>query len=291
MKRKTFLLLVLMNGLFLDPFGVGAADYSQSPYDNGIKLMLNVDDAAVHADTAKGIIDLWKQHAVSSTSIIAYAPNFENTVETLRGLSIPVGIHLGLHHGSGVLPISEVSSLHAPEGSFWGTVEETLEHMDLAEVEAELDAQIRKVIDAGLNPVHLDSHMGLLFKNRELVALYVRLAKKHHLAAALPVGEMYDEAREELKAAGLKSSVSLSGVYALADGVEETLANRTEAYRLLLKTLKPGINYCFSHPVPDSVSMRQSFGDYQTRIDDYTLFMSPEWKEMLEEAGVELVSF
>ena len=291
MKREAFLLLVLFHSLTLAVFGTGSINEDQPSCDSKITLMLNVDDAAMHPDTVRGIVELWKQHAVSSTSIITYGPDFENTVKIFREIGIPVGIHLGLHHGPGVLPVSEVPSLHAPDGQFWGTVQETLEHMDLAEVEAELDAQIRKVIDAGLQPTHLDSHMGLLFRNRELVALYVGLAKKHHLAAALPVGEMYDEAREELKAAGLESSVSLNGVYTMEAGKAETLANRADAYRNLLKTLRPGINYCFSHPVPESESMKQAFGDYQLRIDDYTLFSSPEWKQMLKEAGVELASF
>lgn len=141
-----------------------------------------------------------------------------------------------------------------------------------------------------MNPVHLDSHMMLLFKNRELLALYVRLGKKYQLALALPAEEMFDEARKELASLSLGSSISLSGVYKMVDGKAESFANRTEAYGKLLSGLKPGTNYCFSHPVPDSESMKKTFRDHECRKNDYELFMSPEWKEMLKEANVELVS-
>ena len=286
-KREALLLLVLFTGFCVNTYGAKTAESTESD-DSKIGLILNVDDAGMSPATIEGIVQLWKQKAVSSTTIIVYSPDFDHTAAVLRGIDIPVGIHLGLHHGPGVLPASEVPSLHAPDGSFWSTVSETMEHMVLAEAEAEFDAQIRKAIDAGLRPVYLDSHMGLIYRNRELIEMYVRLAKKYRVSLALPAGALYDEAREDLKSVGLKSSITLSGVYDIPGG--ETLENRTEAYRALLKSLKPGLNYCFSHPVPDIGTMREAFGDYPLRIDDFTLFMSPEWKQMLDEAGVTLVS-
>jgi chitin disaccharide deacetylase len=258
---------------------------------NAIRLVLNVDDVGNSPDTANGVVELWKAGAISSASVMAFGPDFEHSVALLSGNKIPIGVHLALNHGTGVLPSNRVPSLHSSNGNLWDTVEDTMSHMNIEEARLEFDAQFRKLIDAGIKPSHLDSHMGLVFMNPRMLALYSELARKYKISAALPADPYFNSVRKELSSSGLTTSISLDGIYSLPTGTEETLKNRAAEYKSLLKNLKPGLNHLYSHPVPPSEVVKAAFPDYSIRNHDYELFMSDEWKRMLRENNVELVSY
>ncbi len=218
---------------------------------------------------------------------MAFGQDFDHAVGLFTENKIPTGVHLALNHGSGVLPANRVPSLHAPDGNLWNTVDETMSHMKLEEAQLELEAQIRKLIDAGIKPTHLDSHMGILFMKPELLNLYSDLAVEFKTALALPAGSYFDSVRNRLSSESLVTSVSLDGIYAL-QGVDENLLNRTSAYESLLKNLRPGLNHFYSHPVPPSEATKAAYNDFPIRNDDYALFMSDEWKRMLAENNIVL---
>lgn len=74
-----------------------------------------------------------------------------------------VGIHFTLVNGYPILPPEEIPSLVNDEGVFWEDhtvfVKRLLTgHIRLSEVRAELEAQLRKVEQAGLRITHADSH-------------------------------------------------------------------------------------------------------------------------------------
>jgi chitin disaccharide deacetylase len=161
----------------------------------------------------------------------------------------------------------------------------------ISEVRLEFEAQIERLLRLGIAVRHLDSHMGLVFRSPELLMLYQELAQKYHLAVALPEGPYFDSARNKLAQNSLTASISLNGIYELSKGAEETLANRAAHYRSLLRSLKPGLNYIFSHPAPPTATIKAEFGDHRIRNHDFELFMSSEWKKMLAEAKITITSF
>ncbi|MBN1498811.1 MAG: ChbG/HpnK family deacetylase [Spirochaetes bacterium] len=251
-------------------------------------LILNVDDVGTSPDTIEGVIELYKNNSISSVSFMAFGEDFENSAAKLKEYKIPTGVHLALNHGSGVLPVKDVPSLHRPDGMLWNTVDETMSHLVLEEVRMEFEAQIKKLSDSGVRLTHLDSHMGLVFNNQELLQIYIDLARKYNLAVALPASTYFDKTRKVLEESNLQASSSYDGIYDLH---EENIKNRTDAYRKKIRRLSAGVNYMYSHPMPDRESVRKKYDDYNIRINDFSLFMSKEWKKMLKENNVELVSF
>ncbi|MBN1430922.1 MAG: ChbG/HpnK family deacetylase [Anaerolineae bacterium] len=264
---------------------------SGSGEGNAIQLEVNVDDAGLSPDIADGIIQLWKAGAISSVSVMAFGLDVEHTSKLLIEHNIPTGVHLALNHGRGVLPADEVPSLHMPNGDFWNSAEETMSRLVISEAKREFEAQIERLLRLGIAVRHLDSHMGLVFMSSELLMLYQELAQRYRLAVALPEAPYFDPVRNKLAQDSLAASISLGGIYDLSGGAEETLANRAADYRSLLRSLKPGLNYIFSHPAPPTATIQAEFGDHPIRNHDFALFMSPEWKEMLAEAKVTLQSF
>lgn len=259
--------------------------------DSAIQLIVNVDDVGNSPDVANGVLQLWEAGAISSVSVIAFGPDVDHTAKLLIENNIPTGVHLALNHGRGVLPANEVPSLHASNGDFWNSAEETLARLVISEVKREFEAQIEKLLRIGIAVRHLDSHMGLVFMSPELLMLYQELAQRYRLAVALPEDPYFDSVRKQLAQNSLAASISLNGIYELSRGVEETLTNRAAHYRSLLSSLKPGLNYIFSHPAPPTATIKAEFGDHMIRNHDFELFMSSEWKKMIAEANITIVSF
>ena len=264
---------------------------SDAGEDNIIQLIVNVDDVGASQDTTDGVIQLWEAGAISSVSVIAFGPDVDHTSKLLIDNHIPTGVHLALNHGRGVLPADEVPSLHTSNGDFWNSAEETLARLVISEVKREFEAQIERLLRIGIAVRHLDSHMGLAFMSPELLMLYQELAQRYRLAVALPEDPYFDSVRNKLAQDSLVASISLSGIYALSGCAEETLANRAAHYRSLLLSLKPGLNYIFSHPAPPTATIKAELGDHVIRNHDFALFMSSEWKEMIAEAKITFVSF
>lgn len=96
-----------------------------SGQDNAIQLVVNVDDVGIVPDIADGAVQLWEAGAISSVSVMAFGPDVDRAAKLLIKHNIPTGVHLALNHGCGVLPAHEVPSLHAPDGDFWNSAEET----------------------------------------------------------------------------------------------------------------------------------------------------------------------
>lgn len=258
---------------------------------NATQLIVNVDDVGISQDIADGVVQLWGAGAISSVSVLAFGSDVDHTSKLLIENNIPTGVHLALNHGRGVLPADEVPSLHASNGEFWNSAEETMARLVISEVQREFEAQIERLLRIGIAVRHLDSHMGLAFMSPELLMLYQELAQKYRLAVALPENPYFDSVRNKLTQDSLTASISLGGIYTLSGGAEETLANRATQYRSLLHSLKPGLNYIFSHPAPPTTTIKAQFGDHMIRNHDFALFMSSEWKEMIAEAKITLTSF
>ncbi len=269
-------------------FGCAGAVGRQS---GDVRLVVNVDDAGMSPEIGRAAVLLWKTGAVSSASIIPFGEDFDYTAALFREQNLPVGVHLALNHGSGVLGPAAVPSLHGPDGRLWETTAETRAHRVPEEVRKEFDAQIRKVIDSGLEPVHLDSHMGSVFEDPALLDIYRDLALEYRLSAALPAHPYFDQVRKALAGAGLSASVSLEGVYTLPGGAAESPSGRSAAYAALLAGLAPGLNHLYTHPINPSAEGEAFSSDYPIRKNDYELLSSPEWQGMLKKAGVRLGSY
>jgi len=92
---------------------------------------------------------------------------FDDAVATSKRLpKLGVGVHFTLANGNPVLPPDEIPTLVTPEGFFHADYVAFLKlylrgRISLAEVRAELAAQLTKIQRAGVNITHVDSHQHL----------------------------------------------------------------------------------------------------------------------------------
>lgn len=126
-------------------------------------LIANADDFGISEGVNQGIVEAHRRGILTSTTLMANMPAFEHAIGLSReNPSLRVGIHLNLTTGVPILPVSEIPTLVGDNGHLLRIDrmlrQLTLGRLDLRQAEAELGAQVERVLSAGLAPTHLDSH-------------------------------------------------------------------------------------------------------------------------------------
>lgn len=146
------------------------------------KVIINADDFGYSRGINFGIIDAYKYGILTSTTLLANMPGFEHAVSLSKeNPGLGVGVHLNLTCGYPLLK-GHKTIVDGETGKFKSHYfYETPDfQVDPEEVYREWDAQIQKVINAGIEPTHLDSHHHThsYGTNREVV---IELARKYQL--------------------------------------------------------------------------------------------------------------
>ena len=151
-------------------------------------LIVNADDLAWTEGVNRGIAQAHRYGIVTSATILANGAAFAAAVELVKATpSLAVGVHLNLSDGKPVSPPETVPSIVNDRGEFKGGPEALLlrvarRNLRIKEVELEWQSQIRKVVNAGIQPTHLDGHkhVHMLPGMFEIV---LRLAKRNAIPA------------------------------------------------------------------------------------------------------------
>lgn len=131
------------------------------------KLIVNADDFGRHELINRAVERAFVNGCLKSATLMAGGVAFDDAVKlakNLRGLG--VGIHFTLANGNPVLPPDEIPTLVTADGIFYGDYVAFLKRylrgkISLAEVRAELAAQLEKISRTGLTLTHFDSHQHL----------------------------------------------------------------------------------------------------------------------------------
>ena len=109
------------------------------------RLIVNADDFGFTRDVNEGILEAHRHGILTATTLMATGTAFDHAVELARqNRSLDIGCHLVLVGGPG-LP---------------GTVGELVVALARRSIRVypELQRQVRRIVDAGLRPTHLDTH-------------------------------------------------------------------------------------------------------------------------------------
>ena len=129
------------------------------------RLVVTADDAGLHSAMTAGALRAHDHGIVTAVSVAPVGEDFAAAAPLLRARpALDVGVHLTLVGGERPLsPAAEVPSLLDRDGRFvadfrrltWRAVRGRLR---ADELERELRRQLERVLAAGLEPVHLNSH-------------------------------------------------------------------------------------------------------------------------------------
>ena len=125
---------------------------------------------------------------VSSASIMVPCPWLPEIAAYARThTEADLGLHLtltsewSLFRWGSVLPKDRVPALLDSSGYLYLTETEAASHIDPKEAEAEIRAQIARARALGIEPTHLDSHMGTLYQTQALFETLFRVAHDNKL--------------------------------------------------------------------------------------------------------------
>ena len=109
------------------------------------KLVVNADDFGFTRDVNQGIVEAHRHGILTATTLMAYGAAFEDAVRLAReNPRLDIGVHLVL-----------VGEAPYPKNVAQLTGAVALRHIRIYD---ELIGQVRRVVDAGIEPTHLDTH-------------------------------------------------------------------------------------------------------------------------------------
>jgi hypothetical protein len=270
-------------------------------YEPDAKLLIvHADDIGVARSVNAAVERAFASGGITSGSVMVPCPWFPDFAAYYREHGpFDVGIHITLtaewdhYKWGGVAPANEIPSLLDEYGHFYATVEEVAEHAVPVEVEREVRAQIERAMAMGIQPTHLDTHMGTMLFIPELVEIYLRLGREYHLPVMVP-RSWPQGVPEELLAAIPEGTVMLDGLYSML--AVNPARTWSEVYGMILGQVGPGLNQLIVHVGIDDEELRAitvnhpDFGS-QWRQWDLDFVTSDEFRRMLEENDIHLVTW
>src|SRR5678816_3599026 len=151
-------------------------------------LIVHADDLGMAHSVNAATIKAFESGLVTSGSIMVPCPWLSEIAAFARANpQADLGLHLTLtsewtnFRWGPVTPKDRVSSLLDKDGYFYLTESDAAAHADPKQVEIEILAQIEKARALGIQPTHLDSHMGTLYQNKALFETFLRVARNYKL--------------------------------------------------------------------------------------------------------------
>ena len=278
-------------------------------------LIVNCDDFGSTHAANEAIITLLEEGAVTSATAMAPCNWFPEAAAYAHvNPEKSIGLHLtftsewqSLRWG----PVSRgsVSSLMYSGIYFPQDTEEVEQRALPREVEHEIHAQLALARTMGLNPSHLDNHMGSLCGLHGVqshIPLVLRICAEEGLPFRLPSlflrgDSLGDTLSDQVKASmgpmrELADSLQVPVLDCLLSHSYEKLPGETYAgFRdlLLHKMLRlpKGIHEIYLHPAMDCAELRAANPHWEKRTWEFQLFRDPAVKSALAGSDIRLISW
>ena len=269
-------------------------------YPRDAKLLI------VHAD------DLGAAHSINSASIKALESGLVSSASIMVPCSwlpeiaayarahpeVDFGVHLTLtsewtlYRWGPVLGKERVPSLLDGSGYLYPLENEAAAHMDVREVEAEIRAQISRARALGIQPTHLDSHMGTLYQSKVLFEVLLRVARENKLPFRVSQ-EWFSRAPFMPSLLG-PDDVVLDRTISIEPSVAPDDWSRFYANEI--KNLRPGVTDMIVHLAFADEEMKGiSFGHpnwgAEWRQRDFDFVTSDAFRKLLKDNNVKLITW
>jgi predicted glycoside hydrolase/deacetylase ChbG (UPF0249 family) len=262
-------------------------------------LIVHADDLGMAHSINMASIKGLETGLVSSASIMipcSWLPEIAAYARTHPeadlGLHLTLTSEWSLYRWGPVLAKERVPSLLDKSGYLYPTETEAAAHIDPKEAEAEIRAQIARARALGIQPTHLDSHMGTLYQNQALFETLFRVARDNKLLVR--VSKEWFAAAPFLPSLLGPDDVVMNSVISIEPGV--TAEGWSKFYADAIKNLQPGITEMIVHLAYDDEEMRGVAFNHpdwgsEWRQRDFQFVTSEAFRKLLQENNVKLVTW
>lgn len=208
------------------------------------------------------------------------------------GLHLTLTSEWSLYRWGPVLAKDRVPSLLDKSGYLYPTETEAAAHIDPKEAEAEIRAQIARAKALGIQPTHLDSHMGTLYQTQALFETLFRVARDNKLLVR--VSKEWFAAAPFLPSLLGPDDVVMNTIISI--GPDVTAEGWSKFYSDAIKKLQPGITEMIVHLAYDDEEMKGiafNHPDWGSawRQRDFQFVTSDAFRRLLQENNVKLVTW
>ncbi|MGB7538869.1 MAG: polysaccharide deacetylase family protein [Anaerolineales bacterium] len=275
--------------------------------ENDRVVIIHADDIGFCHSSAAAMERLMDAGIVSSMAAMAVCPWFPAVADYCRAHP---GIDLGLHftltseydtYRWGPISTRDPrSGLLDGDGFFHHRSEPPQKRGKAEAVALELKAQIKRVLAAGIDLTHVDSHMVTVWHPKFLRA-YLNIPARQGLPAFFlrmdPETAMqwgYDP-RSAAVMTRMAAAFEARGL-PLFDRIFimplENADDRIGTARRALSALPPGLTYFILHPAVDSPELRAiTPEDWRARAADYQAFTSTELQTFIRDSGIRVIGW
>lgn len=284
-------------------------------------LIINADDFGMCRSANFAVFDLLKSGGITSSTIMApcgWAP--EAVKFAKEHPEFAIGVHLTTtsewdNYRWGPVGVGANGSMRDKDGYFYHECDDFENNADLEEVKNEIVAQIEKLKALGLNPSHLDNHMGSLYGvatgRFELLQLMITIAGEYKLPLRMPMNfteaqfgnTMLDVQVSPEMVQGLISQVV---GYAKSLGVampdylmpgdwsgpqKDSYENFKEYIYEMYRGFPEGVVETYIHPAFETDELKGTTGCWERRVWEHKLFSDPQTKQHIDSLGIKLINY
>lgn len=278
------------------------------------QLIITADDFGLSSGVNRAVEQAWNDGLLTGASIMPGEGAFDEAVKIARrNPALQIGLHLTLVQSRGVLPPTEIPDLVDGEGNFTDNAVKAgfryfFDRGLYCQLKQEIEAQIIRVLDAGIKLSHIDGHLNIhlhptVFRilvelmplhgittfrlARERLAHNLRFDRERKFGKALEsliFGLLTDHARPELNRLGISYASEVKGVHNSGRMTEEYLLN-------IIDDLQDGLTEIYFHPgiMPDAeILCRMPCYRHQEELAAIT---SPLVKQRLQQLQIQVQNY
>lgn len=282
-------------------------------------LIINADDFGMCHSANVAVCDLLKAGKISSATIMAPCAWAKEAVDFAKqNPDKCVGVHLTTTNEWGWYrwrPLTGGKSLLDSEGYMHHESDEFEKAADLEETRAEIKAQIDHLMRLGLNPSHLDNHMGSLYGIEtgrvEMAQLLITTAAEYGLPVRFPSKFTDAQFENDMLAIHIDKAMVEQFISSFAQlgqslGVampdylipndwagpqKDSYENFREYVYSLYSSFEPGVTETYMHPAIESEELKTITGAWERRVWEYKLLSDPKTHQHIEACGIRLITY
>ena len=268
--------------------------------------IVHIDDVGMCQASLQAFAELADYGTVTSGSVMVPCSWFPATAAYCRAHpDVDMGVHATLtsewstYRWGPVSTREAASGLMDAEGYFPHTCVEVQRSAVAAAAARELAAQADQAVAAGIDPTHIDTHMGAV-THEKFMGAYIAQALRLRIPAMLPRPEaaglsiIVEDPAARAKLGAIIPSLEDQGL-PLLDGLVamplDEPRDQLETAKRLFNSLPSGVSHFILHPSTDTPELRAICPDWESRVWNYRTFLNPALKRFIAESGLVLIGY
>jgi predicted glycoside hydrolase/deacetylase ChbG (UPF0249 family) len=269
-------------------------------------LLLHADDIGMCFETSIAAKEGLSKGHYQSCSVMAPCPWVGEFVAWAKeNPQHDVGLHIALnaewkyYRWGPVAERSKVPGLVDKQGFLHNSIVVTALRGKGAEVEAEIRAQLDKILQMGIKPSHMDSHMGACFAKPEFIEAYLKVSTETGIPAFVPAPseKLINRLRKEgtpitprhVELMEKYDGPKIDDFYVL--GQAKNYDEKKAQTLSLIESLEPGLTEIIFHPQVESVSSKEITGTWQMRDWESRMWGDPDVVKYFADNGIIQTNF